>query len=156
MGPSPDKKLGGPGRLSHQEFYFCAGDPSLSPYACVQALNLTLNHIPSLCLTSSREIPGEDEAGELGFGLMVELLSGLVPLALQKCPQEDKSPNRLMRVILCLAHPFRDCSENRNWGLQGVLWPPPLLSLGLSCSRVPQASTECPCLEEGRPVLSGC
>lgn len=75
---------------------------------------LPLSHLPSLCLTSSRELPGEDEAGELGFGLMVELLDGLVPPALQKCPQEDQSLNVNEGLACAWLALCRDCMENRN------------------------------------------
>lgn len=37
------------------------------PYASIAGTYLTLSHFPSLCLTSSRKVPGEDEPGEFGL-----------------------------------------------------------------------------------------
>lgn len=78
-------------------------------------------------------------------------------LGLQKWPQEDES-EPLNEVLSCVWLNFRrGCTENRNWGLQEV---DPLASsaaftgtfLTAECLKPALSS----CLEEGRPVLSGC
>lgn len=56
-------------------------DLNLNPYACRASAYLTLSHFPSLCLISSRKIPGEDEQpGVFGSGIIAELLKDLEPL----------------------------------------------------------------------------
>lgn len=53
----------------------------MNPYACTASAYLTPSHFPSLCVISSRKIPGENEQpGEFGSGLIAELLKDLEPL----------------------------------------------------------------------------
>lgn len=65
----------------------------------LESLCLHSKHLPntesfSEPLIASRKIPGEDELGALGSGLMVELLSDCASLlGLHKCPREDERLN---------------------------------------------------------------
>lgn len=93
----------------------------------------------------------------LGFGIMVELPDDLAPLGSAEMSPgrwESKPSNGVLsRVWLNFC---RDRMENRNWGAAGGG------SFGLLCFHWAFLEAEClkpakcSCLEEGRPVLSGC
>lgn len=98
-----------------------------NPCASTASAYLTLSHFPSLCLISSRKIPGEEEQpGEFGSGIIAELLKDLVPLGSAGLFPErefvEMSPGKRESALFngfspCILVNFCwDCVENWNQG----------------------------------------